>query len=434
MDKRKKDYDIVGFLLILITIMMIALTLNIFFVNNEVIVAQAESEISNDTKEREELKESFFLHIMNKSMSILEINFKESGGENTTSFVKGLLANKINFDYNKPKSLIKSQIPLIKDFESHIQLDDDLPHSEDYDSHDIFIAKENINESEEKPTNSGSQSYEENNLYEDDIQVINMDPQDANNEENSNQNNENQGLFNEVEIVSTPAPAPKEIQHQADKPLIFIYHTHGTESYSPEKVGNYHSLNRKYTVRRIGELMKNNLENAGFKVIHDDTLHDYPSYEGSYVRSLETLNKNLKNNPSLKVVFDVHRDGINNIDELATKDYEAIRERNLVEINGEKVATYSMVIGGGNENLEELKRFAYFVKAISDEMYPGFASKIILKESKSFKYKLNQYKSDYYILFEIGNNANNIYEAERTAAYLSQVINQALRKFVVKSN
>lgn len=432
MKKRKKNYDIVGFLLVLITIMMIALTLNIFFVNNKVIIAEAESKGNKATTQREGLGEKFFLHIINKSMSILEINYKESGGKDTTSYVKELLANKVNFDYNKPESFIKAQIPLIKDFESEIHVSSNLDRSEDYDDHDIYIVNENTNSSKQASTNSNSQTYEESNLYEGDIQVINTDTEEKK-EENENQNN-NQGLINEVEIVSTPAPAPRKIEHAINEPLVFIYHTHGTESYSPEKVGNYHSLNRKYTVRRVGEIMKNNLENSGFKVIHDDTLHDYPSYEGSYSRSLETLNKNLKNNPSLKVVFDIHRDGINNIDELDKKNYEAIRKQSCIEINGEKVAKYSIVIGGGNENLEELKRFAYYIKAISDEMYPGFATKIILKKSKSFKYKLNQYKSDYYALFEIGSNANTIEEAERTGKYLSQVVNQALRKFVVKTN
>ncbi|SHJ79070.1 stage II sporulation protein P [Paramaledivibacter caminithermalis] len=431
-NNNNKKYDIISFLLVLITFMMILLSINIFFINNRVIIAKAENTSNKDGNKIEKTKENLFIHIINKSMSILEINYKENGGKDTGSLVKDYLGKVVDLNYKKPKSLIKAQIPLLKDVESDIDTRVSLNSDEDYDTRDIYIAEENIN----KPANNesyGFESYKENNLYEGDIQIINLNDENEN-QDGINTNKEKQGSTNKIEIISTPVPPPKKIEHPMNKPLIFIYHTHGTESYKPETIGNYHSLNRKYTVIRVGELMKENLENYGFGVIHDDTIHDHPSYQGSYSRSLDTLNKNLKANPSLKVIFDIHRDGINKIDELEAASYEGIRRESYTEINGEKVATYSIVIGGGNENVEELKRFAYYIKAISDEMYPGFATKIIIKQSKAFKYKLNQYKSDYYALFEIGSNANTIEEAERAAKYLSKVINQALKRFVTINN
>lgn len=428
MKKNNRNYDIVNFLLVLITFMMISLSINIFFINNKVIVAKAESKLDKASNEVEESNENLFIHIINKSMSILEIDYKENGGKDSNLLIKDFFSKAVDFDYKKPESLIKAQIPMIKDVESDIDVHVNLNGNEDYDTHDIYDAKEIVENSNRTITNDStdSETYQDTNLYEGDIQVINLDEK--------NDAGKQQEVNNQIEIVSTPVPAPKKIEHQMDKPLIFIYHTHGTESYKPETVGNYHSLNRKYTVIRVGEELKNNLENSGFKVIHDDTIHDHPSYEGSYSRSLETLNRNLKATPSLKIVFDIHRDGINQIDELEAASYEEIRSESCVEIDGEKVARFSIVIGGGNDNVEELKQFAYYIKAISDEMYPGFATKIIIKESKAFKYKLNQYKSDYYALFEIGSNANTIEEAERASKYLSQVINQSLRKFVIKTN
>lgn len=38
--------------------------------------------------------------------------------------------------------------------------------------------------------------------------------------------------------------------------------------------------------------------------------NDYPSYNGSYERSAETVKKILAENPSIKVVLDIHRDAI----------------------------------------------------------------------------------------------------------------------------
>lgn len=437
MKKRNRNYDTIGFLLILITFMMIMLATNIFFINNKVIIAQAESKLNEYNNEVELTKENFFIHVINKSMSILEINYKENGGKDSGTIIKDFIGKVVDFDYQKPKSLIKAQIPLIKDVESEIV---NLNQNEDDDTCEIYIAEEvyiNQNPSS-KNKNTDGKSYDSNNQYEGDIQVINLAlEEETSQDQNGTENNQNQDFTNEneIEIVSTPVPAPKKIEHSMEKPLIFIYHTHGTESYRPEKVGNYHSLNRKYTVIRVGEELKKNLENSGFKVIHDDTIHDHPSFVGSYKRSLETLNKNLKTNSSLKVIFDIHRDGINQVDELEVASYDEIRDKSYTMINGEKVARFSIVIGRDNENIEELKQFAYYIKAFSDEMYPGFAAeKIIIKQSDNFKYRFNQYKSDYYVLFEVGNNTNTIEEAEKSAKYLSRVINQALRKVVINAN
>lgn len=423
MKRANKRYDMVSFLVMLITIMMIALAGNILIFNNQMIVAIAQGQINENEKSTEKFSENIFIHIINKSMSLLEISYKENGGEGTTDLLRNYFTKAVDINYESPKSLIKAQIPMLKNVEREmgvvVEVDGGI---EDNDGDEIYIAKEYL-ENDNEPIVTGDGS----NPYKSDIQVINIDDESNNQAaEAEPSQNQNQGLTSEIEIVSTPVPKAINIRHPKDEPLIFIYHTHGTESYKPESVGNYHSLNRKYTVRRIGDLFEENLSKSGYKVVHDDTLHDYPSYQGSYKRSLDTLNKNLKANDSLKVIFDIHRDGINDIDKLDPARYESIRNRSIVKINGEDVARFQIVLGGDNENLEELKQFAYYLQAVSDEMYPGFARPILLK-----KFKYNQYKSDYYALLEVGSNVHTIEEAERTAKYLSEVINQALRKCVV---
>ncbi len=65
---------------------------------------------------------------------------------------------------------------------------------------------------------------------------------------------------------------------------------------------------------RIGAEIAEQLENAGIGVIQDTTLHDYPSYNGSYERSAVTVKKYLKKYPDIKVVLDIHRDAIGSDD------------------------------------------------------------------------------------------------------------------------
>ena len=52
------------------------------------------------------------------------------------------------------------------------------------------------------------------------------------------------------------------------------------------------------------------LEKQGIPVVHDKTLHDYPSYNSSYSRSYATTQELLQKYPSVKCVIDLHRDAI----------------------------------------------------------------------------------------------------------------------------
>ena len=44
-----------------------------------------------------------------------------------------------------------------------------------------------------------------------------------------------------------------------------------------------------FNMIRVGEAMTRILEEAGIAVLHDTTLHDYPSYNGSYDKALESI-------------------------------------------------------------------------------------------------------------------------------------------------
>lgn len=97
---------------------------------------------------------------------------------------------------------------------------------------------------------------------------------------------------------------------------IIIYHTHTCESYTPSEkynytmTGNYRTTDLNYSVARVGEELKNQLINKGFNVIHDTTYHDYPSYNGSYDRSFNTVENIIKDNLDTEIIIDLHRDAV----------------------------------------------------------------------------------------------------------------------------
>lgn len=210
-------------------------------------------------------------------------------------------------------------------------------------------------------------------------------------------------------------PKPKSIKVEKDKPSVLIYHTHGTESYKPAKEGNFHTLRKEYSVIAVAQTIKEELEKRGYNVIHDGTYHDYPSYNGSYGRSVVTAENILKENPSIKVVLDIHRDAYETIDSNLIK-------RNRIKIDGEDSSRFQFVIGGRTENKKEVEKFANFMKAVSDSKYPGFSKEPLVAQYGRY----NQYLSDYSALIEVGSTTNTIEEAKKAGYYLGDVLADSL--------
>ncbi len=194
-------------------------------------------------------------------------------------------------------------------------------------------------------------------------------------------------------------------------PLVIIYHTHASESYRPSTSGNFHKEGEKNTVREVGDIMESVMEEAGINVIHDKTMHDRPSYNESYARSLETIQRLMKKYPTAKYVIDLHRDAAAYVGNKGA----------TVRIGDDTVATYSLVVGSACDNYTKLLSYARTVNAKAEEMYSGFGGRIIQKE-----YKFNQWVCNNHILLEIGNNQNDISEVKNTARYIGKVLAEVI--------
>ena len=194
-------------------------------------------------------------------------------------------------------------------------------------------------------------------------------------------------------------------------PLVIIYHTHATESYQPSSAGNFHKEGEKDTVREVGDIMEGVMEDAGINVIHDKTMHDRPSYNESYARSLETIQSLMKKYPTARYVIDLHRDAA----------AYAGNKGATVKIGKDTVATYSLVVGSACDNYPKLLSYAKTVNSRAESMYPGFGGRIIEKE-----YKFNQWVCSNHILLEIGNNQNDISEVRNTARYIGKVLAEVI--------
>ena len=203
---------------------------------------------------------------------------------------------------------------------------------------------------------------------------------------------------------------------------IVLFHTHSCESYtSSEKypytpTGNYRTTDLNYTVTRVGTELETYLKRYNYNVIHNMDYHDYPAYNGSYTRSLKTVENILKTTPS-DIIIDVHRDAIG-----SKSDYAP-----TVKIGNEEAAQLMFVIGtdaGGlwHPNWKENLKFAIKVQQKAEEMYPGLFKTMMVTTSR-----YNQHTGKYASIIEVGATGNTLEQCLVSMKYLAEVMHEVIK-------
>lgn len=203
------------------------------------------------------------------------------------------------------------------------------------------------------------------------------------------------------------AGLPFQIEMNSSEPQVLIMHTHATESYLTESPYWYaldwggRTTEQDKNMCAVGQAMTEVLNAAGVNTIHNETLHDYPSYNGSYDKSRATVQQLLQQYPSIKVVLDVHRDAI---------------EKNgaiVAAVNGEgdaKTAQVMVICGcDKGDNLPNFKQNLAFAAAWQNQMEadtPGLTRPVL------FDYRFyNQDLTTGSLLIEIGGHGNTLSQA-----------------------
>ncbi|MGI5859697.1 MAG: stage II sporulation protein P [Tepidanaerobacteraceae bacterium] len=225
----------------------------------------------------------------------------------------------------------------------------------------------------------------------------------------------------QLELNELEEPLVEKLEPASTGPLVLIYHTHTTEAYMPTEKYNYkprdktyHTEDINYSVVKIGEAIANELNGLSTPTMHNKTVHDIPTYMTSYANSLKTVEEILKQNSSIKIVIDLHRDA-------PIADPQKSREITTVNIDGTIYSRFMLVVGTDktfpHPDWKENYRFANLLNDKLEEYYPGISRGIILKSER-----FNQHLSKKAILLEIGSHGNTMEESLNSAKVFAEVL------------
>ncbi len=211
------------------------------------------------------------------------------------------------------------------------------------------------------------------------------------------------------------------------QPTVLIFHTHTTECYeildrswyAQDYITRSNSSDRNMV--RVGMEIKEQLEKAGYCVIHDTEIHD-TKYTGAYAHSRKSVEKYLDEYPSIQVVLDIHRDAI--------EQSGGVRIKPTAEILGKKAAQL-MIITGCEEgkvtdfpDWEQNLTFALRLQSICEEKFPGLMRPVYFCQRK-----YNMDLSPNNLLVEVGSCANTLEEA----AYAGRLLGNSLATLLDRS-
>ena len=198
----------------------------------------------------------------------------------------------------------------------------------------------------------------------------------------------------------------------SDEPTVLILHAHATESYAGTK--NYRSEEESQNMLSIGDRLEQLLENTGIGVIHDRTLHDAPSYNGSYASARTSMKEYLEKYPSIRLVLDLHRD--------AAEDAQGNQIGYTISTEQGEAAKMLMVVGtdaGGLTHPDWQENMALAVKLHTQlqKEHPGICRSLQIRTSR-----FNQDLSPGALLVEVGSAGNTQEEAMLAVEILAQAI------------
>lgn len=207
------------------------------------------------------------------------------------------------------------------------------------------------------------------------------------------------------------------IDLQGDSPKVLIYHTHSQEAFADSRPGEWQD-----TVVGLGETLKNNLESRyGVSVLHltdtFDVIDGVTDRSAAYTYAEEKIWKVLEEYPSIKVVIDLHRDGVADGTRLVT-NIGGKDTAQLMFLNGLcRTAANGPIEYLQNPYLAENLAFSFKLQAKAAQYYPDLMRRIYLR---SYQYNLHILPRS--LLVECGAQTNTVEEVQNAMPLLADLL------------
>ena len=207
-----------------------------------------------------------------------------------------------------------------------------------------------------------------------------------------------------------------KLKEDVDGPQILIYHTHSLEGYRDSTDGDLDE-----SVVGLGDYLTEILTGRyGFQVLHDRSTYD-SDRDRAYGVAGPHLQQILKDNPTIEVVIDLHRDGVGNGTYLLTEVNDTVMAP-VMFFNGLSYTNKNGALTSlKNPNLQTNLAFSLQMELLASEYYPGFSRGIYLK---GLRYNMHYCPKS--LLVEVGAQTNSLQEAMNAMPPLADILNRVL--------
>jgi stage II sporulation protein P len=336
-----------------------------------------------------------------------------------TGEINNLIKGIFGFEVNNPVTILNAESPYVYSY-----YENDYQRILAQRDNERNIQKNEYTDTDQQETEKMGLLQDQSSIYMEQEDSTQVSPPENNavSEGKITVHNETKEKLNIDELLKQPL----KINFDKKGPQVLIVHTHTTEGY----INSLSDLNNKnavtssrdprYSVVRVGDEIAEILRKKyGIEVVHNGTVHDYPDYNKSYTNCLSTVTKILKSYPSIKVVLDIHRDGLGG---------NGQKLRAVKNINGKNAAQVMFVVGSNatglnHPNWKENLAFAVKLEDRLNSICPGLAKPIFIS-----RYRYNQHVTNGAIIIEVGGDGNLLSECIESAKYIAQAINDVLFK------
>ncbi len=206
-----------------------------------------------------------------------------------------------------------------------------------------------------------------------------------------------------------------------ENPQILIYHSHSQEEFCDYIVGE-----SGRQILDVGTYLSELLsEKYGYYVIHDVTTYDVKDgvmdKNAAYTYAGEGIEKILEAYPSIEVIIDLHRDGVDESVHLVT-EVDGKPTAKLMFVNGISRTTLQGDISYlYNPYIQQNIAFSFHLQLAASQQYADFIRRTMISA-----YRYNLHYREKSLLVEVGAQNNTTEEAMNAMEPLAKLLNEVL--------